>query len=81
MTPSLAIDGVVTAFNTALPLRAAESASWSGSGRCVMENSRPHRFANRVGGEGGFEEECPPCKLIDVGNAKRYLPFAEKAKG
>ncbi len=30
-------------------------------------------FANRVGAEGLFEEECPPCKLIDVGNAKRYV--------
>jgi hypothetical protein len=40
-----------------------------------MKNSRPHRFANRVGGEGGFKEECPPCKLIDVGNAKRYLKW------
>ena len=37
-----------------------------------MGCARPHRFANRVGGEGGFKEECPPCKLIDVGNAKRY---------
>src|SRR5690606_28479041 len=31
-----------------------------------------HRFANRVGGEGGHKEVSPPCKLIDVGNAKRY---------
>ncbi len=32
-------------------------------------------FANRVGAEGLFEEECPPCKLIDVGNAKRYVTY------
>ena len=25
-----------------------------------MEPTRPHRFANRVGGEGGFKEEGPP---------------------
>src|SRR5690554_6393673 len=37
-----------------------------------MELTRTDRFANRVGGEGRFEEECPPCKLIDVGNAKRW---------
>ena len=35
-----------------------------------MKLARPHRFANRVGGEGRFKEEYPPCKLIDVGNAK-----------
>ena len=40
-----------------------------------MEPTRPHRFANRVGGAGGIEEVYPPCKLIDVGNAKRYMKF------
>jgi hypothetical protein len=33
----------------------------------VMTNSRPHRFAKRIA-----------LGLIDVGNAKRYLQFAEQ---
>jgi len=46
-----------------------------------MKPTRPHRFANRVGGEGEFEDEYPPCKLIDVGNAKRYpKPYAGAAR-
>jgi len=36
-----------------------------------MKPTRPHRFANRVGGEGGHKEVSPPCKLIDAGNAGR----------
>ena len=74
------IDYVRTSVNTALPLRVAESKIMMfGQVSCVMKLTRPHRFANRVGGEGRFVEECPPCKLIDVGNAKRYRTCRGKA--
>jgi len=48
-----------------------------------MKPTQPHRFANRAGGEGGHKEVGPPCKLIDVGNAKRYteLPALTRHRG